>query len=80
MGTAKSPGLSHVHPFMGAMAATHVSLGKGAKDVILGTAVMGGTRVERGGLVATTITATVAQRAETRTQEVTHGTLHTSEY
>lgn len=60
MGTAKNLTVGPVHPFMGE---------RGVTDVSPGTAVMGGTRAESRGLEATlgtTITATVAQRAETR--------------
>lgn len=77
MGTAKSRGLGPVHLFMGVTAVTVVM------DVSLGTAVTGGIRAGSPGRVATlvtTITATVAQRAETRMWEVTHGILHTGDY
>lgn len=77
MGTAKNPGLGHVHPCMGVMGA---SLGTAVMDASLGRAVKGGTQVESRDQVATPvtlITGTVAQRAETRTSEVTREILHT---
>lgn len=89
MGTAKSPGLGHARPCMGVMAVTVVSHGSDVMDVTdvtdvsLGTVVMGETQVESRGRVAThvtLITGIAAQRAETRTSEVTHGILHTGDY
>lgn len=70
MGTAKILALGHVHPFTG------------VRDVSPGTAVMGGTQVESPGKAATLVilnTDTGAQRAETRTSEVTHGNQHTGD-
>lgn len=68
-GTAKSPDLGLAHLFMGVM------------DVSLGTAVMGGTpgSLDQVATLVTLITGTVAQRAETRTSEVTHGILLTGD-
>lgn len=63
METAKSPGLVRVHlPIVG-------------KAGSPATAVKGGSRGQVATLV--TMTVTVAPRAETRTPEVTHGSLHT---
>lgn len=79
MGTAKSPSLGHVHPFI---LGRDASLGTAGMDASLGTAGMGGTQVESRGQVATLvtlITGTEAQRAETRTSELTHEILHTGD-
>lgn len=53
----------------------------GVTDVSLGTAVMGGTpgSLDQVATLVTLITGTVAQRAETRTSEVTHGILLTGD-
>lgn len=89
MGTAKSPDLGHVHPFTGVMdgslgrAVMDARHGTAVMDESPGTAAMGGTQVESRGRVATPetmIIGIVAQRAETRTSEVTHGILHTGDY
>lgn len=54
----------------------------GVTDVSLVKVVMAGIQVESRGLVATLVTTigTVAQRAETKNWEVTHGILHTGDY
>lgn len=60
-----------------------VSPGTAVTGGILGTAVMGGTRVEIQGRVVTMTTGTVAQRAETKTPEARTPepqTLHTGDY
>lgn len=85
MGTAKSPGLGHVHLFMGVMHemdAMHEMGVMGVMDVSLEKEVMAGIQAESRGRVdtrVTTITGIEAQRAETRISEVTRGIPHTGD-